>query len=285
MIDSFFLDSGAFSAAKQGKPVCLTEYMDFIAKYKHKISHYAVLDVIGDWEASWKNQDIMEDQGFSPLPVFHSEDPEFCLDWCKEYPYFCLGGMAGNATRSVRLEFLDECWNKLTDKQGYPLQKVHGFGMASPELVTRYPWYSVDSSSPVAYARNGKVLVPRKRNGKFVYTEAPIVLFISERPSKIFNINIHLKSYSKMEQETIFEYFKMLNVPTGVSEIFKITEDFVPGKGETIFKKVFCERVIEEGIINSEYYRNVVNYIFYARMCAQQEPYQLKRFKKKDFLF
>jgi|SRR5262252_6628889 len=35
----------------------------------------------------------------------------------------------------------------VTDDKGWPLRKLHGFGVGALELIQRYPWYSVDSTS------------------------------------------------------------------------------------------------------------------------------------------
>jgi hypothetical protein len=43
---------------------------------------------------------------------------------------------------------LDTIWlNRLTDPDGTPKVKVHGFGLTNIQLLFRYPWYSVDSTS------------------------------------------------------------------------------------------------------------------------------------------
>jgi len=61
-----FLDSGAFSAYTQKAVIKLDDYIAFIKKYAKYITVYANLDVIGDAEATLKNQKLMERQGSSP---------------------------------------------------------------------------------------------------------------------------------------------------------------------------------------------------------------------------
>ena len=65
------LDSGAFSAYTKGESVNLAEYMAYIKKYEKYFTCYVNLDVIGDAEASARNQAIMEANGLHPMPVFH----------------------------------------------------------------------------------------------------------------------------------------------------------------------------------------------------------------------
>ena len=147
-----FLDSGAFSADSQGKPVSLEDYILFIKEHEDMIDIYPVLDVIGNAEATWENQQIMEDHDLTPMPVFHVEDSISYLYDCLGYDYFCLGGMAGGASAKSRQHFLNKCFDIICDTPDRkPKCKVHGFGLASPSLMTAYPFYSVDTSSWVSY--------------------------------------------------------------------------------------------------------------------------------------
>jgi len=155
MYNNLFLDSGAFSADKSGNPIDIDAYMKFIHENKDDISIYANLDVIGDWPATWTNQRIMEAEGLTPIPVHHLEDPMKCLDWCLDYDYFALGGIAGGATTKDRIRFFDKCWNVICDKDGFPKSKVHGFGMASPSLIKKWPWYCMTEEDHEVLTKSG----------------------------------------------------------------------------------------------------------------------------------
>lgn len=203
-----FLDSGAFSAWSKGKEISLEAYMRFIDEHKELVEVYCNLDVIGDDEATWRNQEIMEKEGYSPLPVFHLEEAIkqnfHYLHRCLEYPYFCLGGMAKGYTTNQRQFFMDRCWKIICDPDGWPKAKVHGLGMAAPRLMIRYPWYSVDTTSWVMYGRYGIVLVPYQLKD---YTVEPWPVFFSERsPSKKQVDGKHITAYSENEQARILEY-------------------------------------------------------------------------------
>jgi hypothetical protein len=54
--------------------------------------------------------------------------------------------------------WLDEVFAHYLTFAGAPIIKVHGFGMTTFELMARYPWYSVDSSSWLMGGRNGTAL-------------------------------------------------------------------------------------------------------------------------------
>ncbi len=88
----------------------------------------------------------MERQGLSPLPVYHLREPEKYLYMAMDYPYFAVGGIATGA--GLKLEqHLDGVFSKVCTKESdfYPTHKVHGFGIAVPELLALFPWHSADS--------------------------------------------------------------------------------------------------------------------------------------------
>jgi hypothetical protein len=79
-----FLDSGAFSAMSQGVHIDIVDYIAFVKQNKSKLKVYANLDVIGNAEATLKNQEIMEKAGLSPLPCFHyGEDKKYLQMYCE----------------------------------------------------------------------------------------------------------------------------------------------------------------------------------------------------------
>ena len=164
-----FLDSGAFSAFTKGVDVDLDAYCRYIHDNMDIIEVIdgalcaSVLDGIGDPYKTYLNQKAMEERGVKPLPCFHYGEPEEYLEYYIEnYSYITLGGMVPISTPQLRY-WLDRLWSKyLTDDEGRPKIKVHGFGLTVLELMTKYPWYSVDSSSWVQIAANGNILIPNK---------------------------------------------------------------------------------------------------------------------------
>lgn len=162
-----FLDSGAFSAFTKGVEVDLPAYCRYIHDNMDIIEVVdgalcaSVLDGIGDPLLTYQNQKAMEKLGVKPLPCFHYGEPEEYLEYyVNNYSYITLGGMVPITTPQLRL-WLDRLWDKyLTDGSGNPRIRVHGFGLTVLELMRRYPWYSVDSSSWVQIAANGNILVP-----------------------------------------------------------------------------------------------------------------------------
>lgn len=201
-----FMDSGAFSAFTRKAEVNLEEYIAFLQEYKDKLDVYCCLDVIGDVEATWKNFERMLAAGLHPLPVYHVGEDVKYLHRCLEYDYFCLGGMAKDASAKLRVPFLDKAFTIICDKDGIPKSKVHGLGMTSFELMRRYPFYSVDSTSWVLSAGMGSIFLPsRGKDTKYDFSGRPHVLSFSDRKTNN-ELGKHFDTCSKDYQEWIVEY-------------------------------------------------------------------------------
>lgn len=157
-----FMDSGAFSAFTLGEEIDIQAYCSFLRENPEVVEMASVLDGIGDPLKTYQNQCHMEYLGQAPLPCFHfGEDERYLEHYVQNYPYITLGGMVPHSSQENKL-WLDRIWSRyLTNKDGSPKLKVHGFGMTSLPLMKRYPWYSVDSSSWLQIGNVGNVYIPR----------------------------------------------------------------------------------------------------------------------------
>lgn len=159
-----FLDSGAFSAYYLGVNIDINHYCDYIKRNSDILRvedgavMASVLDGIGDPLKTWQNQLYMEEKGAKPLPCFHFGEDTRYLDWyVQRYDYITIGGLVGKPVKDARI-WLDRIWNEhMLDGSGRARLKVHAFGMTSPELMARYPWYSADSSSWIQAAAFGSI--------------------------------------------------------------------------------------------------------------------------------
>ncbi len=156
-----FLDSGAFSAHMLGTTIDLADYCAYIKRNQDIIDVYSVLDGIGDPVQTGINQDKMEQQGLSPIPCFHYGEPEEFLEhYIANYAYISLGGMVMQSRPQLIL-WLDRLWAKyLTNRDGTPKVKVHGFGLTKLDIMYRYPWYSVDSTAWQQCGSCGLLILP-----------------------------------------------------------------------------------------------------------------------------
>jgi len=156
-----FLDSGAFSAWTQGVTIDLPKFCEFCHRNADAISYVSVLDAIGDAAKTLENQKEMERLGVRALPCFHfGEDEKYLEHYIANYEYITLGGLARIGLANQR-PWLDMIWEKyLCDGSGNAKLKVHGFGITAVSLMSRYPWYSIDSASWRLSAVNGQIFHP-----------------------------------------------------------------------------------------------------------------------------
>jgi hypothetical protein len=195
-----FLDSGAFSAFHLGVNININDYCDYIKRNADILRvedgavMASVLDGIGNPLKTWQNQLYMEQQGAKPLPCFHfGEDPRY-LDWyIQRYDYITIGGLVGKSIKDART-WLDRMWdNHMLDGSGRARLKVHAFGMTSPELMARYPWFSADSSSWIQAAAFGSIYT----------SEYGPVAVSKDSPSK-HDAGRHLSTLTPIEQESMY---------------------------------------------------------------------------------
>jgi hypothetical protein len=197
---TMFLDSGAYGAWRRGTEISLKEYIAFIKKHKHQLSAYVALDVIpgtygkanttamveASAKKSYDSLRRMRDKGLSPIPVFHQgEDYKWLVKLIEDgNMYIGISPYARSHRRKV-LEFLDNSFSIICDAKGNPRVKTHGFGVTSPVMMARVPWYSVDSTSWNLAAAYGALKIPQYIGDKPNYRDAPVTLDVTgERSTK-----------------------------------------------------------------------------------------------------
>lgn len=154
-----FLDSGAFSAMTQGVQVDLDDYISFIKEFGDLLELYAGLDVIGDAEGTWKNQEYMEKHGLNPLWCFHTNEDFNYLDrGLKRYQYIACGGMKGVGQwgNSRIKRWLLKVYNMAHKEK----VRIHGFALTGFNFLQDFHFlYSVDSLGWKFKAAIGEVLI------------------------------------------------------------------------------------------------------------------------------
>lgn len=289
-----FIDSGAFSAWSMNVTIDIQKYIDFIKEHERYISVYANLDVIGDAEATLRNQRLMEEAGLSPLPCFHvGEDFKYLEYYVQNYDYIALGGLVGKREVDLgrKAAWLDKCFSEfICDSAGIPKVKVHGFGLTSLRFMVRYPWYSVDSTSWVVHSRMGTVLVPRYRKGKWIYNESAWKVCVSTRSPSRTEAGKHFDNYSLMEREVILEYFNMKGFKMGSSVFeYRSPDSELKGNERWVEKRQkgaterLVEIMIERGLCNAYEYRDKIN-VMYFRDLEKVLPEWPSTFSRKNVL-
>ena len=231
----FFLDSGAFSAFTKGVKIDIIEYCNFIKEHSDIITHYAVLDVIGSAEDTLKNQKIMESQGLSPVPCFHyGDDYSYLTYYINNYDYIALGGMVPIHTNDL-IPWLDTVFAKfICNDDGTAKIRVHGFGLTTVNIMIRYPWYSVDSTTWRLASAFGEIFVPYLENNEYNYTKFRRIAVSEKNKKRISN---------KTTTEYIKKYLSYFKIPYGDEE--------------------------HEGVSNNNNYRAWANLIFFDNLEKQ----------------
>lgn len=162
----YVLDSGGFTARKQGTLINVEDYANYLNAFDVKVAFN--LDTM-DVEQTLSNQSYLEKNTKTYIiPVYHYSEfiqPKYrdlIDDYAKNYPYISLGGTAEGVTgvSKNKLAFFDFCFRKV----GVSV-KIHGLAVTSFRLMLRYPWFSVDSTSWLAAESFGKFI--DFKNGKF----------------------------------------------------------------------------------------------------------------------
>jgi hypothetical protein len=163
------LDSGTFSewigeakAKKKGlkwdkAPLNVDEYIDFVKQCEKEglLVGYFNFDKIGDWEQSQANLEYMEARGLTPIPVYHFNSPIEVLDnlVAKRYAVIGLGGTVGQDKTKV-----EQWFNSVFCR--YPNVAFHGLGVTRAEWISKYPFFTCDSTAWLNARRDdrGRVL-------------------------------------------------------------------------------------------------------------------------------
>jgi len=281
-----FIDSGAYSAwalsyeAPEDEKVTIDieEYIEFIRYFEPYIDVYANLDVIGEAKGSYENWLYMRARGLNPMPVFHAgTDLKYLTRYLEATDYIALGALVGPSSgMSDTIKSLDMIWGHyLTDDDGMPLVKVHGFGLTTIRSIRRYPWYSVDSSAWCAVGRNGAIIIPKRINREWCYDEMSWKIPVSTRSPKKQERGFHYESCSVGKRRVVDEYLEHLGYKMGKSEFTTCDPDHKldPEQGEAWKSKelnpdgsVDMEIIIERGVCNDYHVRDEVNVLYYIHM-------------------
>jgi hypothetical protein len=163
------------------------------------------------------------------LPVIHYGTP---LKWVEKhldegYEYIGLGGIGQEISRYVYFRWADSVFNLLcSNRKRLPIAKTHGFAMTAYGLLIRYPWYSVDSASWVKAAGFGNVFIPHKRNGKFVFSENPYILGMSDKSPYVTGVGRHITTMRAAERAVVKEWLEFIDVPFGSETELGVTKHY-----------------------------------------------------------
>jgi len=181
------LDSGAYTVSRKGKQIDIKKYAQFIQENGDYFDGCFNLDVIGDGEASYQNWLKLKSLGVQTIPVFHNNtNPKYLKRYMDETDYVGIGAIA-NLNTNLRILHLNNLWKNyiLDSKTNKPRIKTHGLGLTNVDIMTSFPWYSVDSFTPVISAVWGSVLLPAvTEDGKFDWGNVAIYRISDQATAK-----------------------------------------------------------------------------------------------------
>lgn len=150
---SFALDNGAFSAWRSGQPVQdwsgYYAWVSDVARNPH--CDFAVIpDVIGGSDAD--NDALLHEWPHRRVgvPVWHlNSSLDRLARLAADYPRVCLGSAGEYATVGDRRwwQRMAEVMAVVCDADGFPLTRLHGLRMLNPEVFSRIPLASADSTN------------------------------------------------------------------------------------------------------------------------------------------
>lgn len=165
----FFIDSGAFTfvSSLEHQDLTIEEWEDFIQKYLNWIERhrsivfaFASLDIEyivgGDKVQEWNEkyfEPFMLRTGIPVCFVYHPDGTKLTWEqYCKRYPYVGLswGGMdtqGGDYTNGAQYLRVAEKYNSV----------VHGMAMTRTALLTKLPFYTVDSTTWLVGLQYGEI--------------------------------------------------------------------------------------------------------------------------------
>jgi hypothetical protein len=303
------LDSGAFSAWMKQTEINIDEYIDFCLANEEYISYIVNLDVIpGKWgqkvvgdkelnesaQKGWDNYHYLIAKGIPREKIIHVFHQGESFDWLltiiNEVPYIGLSP-ANDRTTQEKMTWLDQCMQYVLDKDGLPKVKFHGFGVTSFDLMFRYPWYSVDSTSWVMTGRFGSIFVPKYRQGKYSYLESPLKICVSNQSPDIKDAGQHFSNLAPMEQAVILDYLKSKKIKLGRST-YKVVDNkkyklqknerfagqleidsWLFQNKQSTLQGVLVEQIIEAGVSNDYRLRDEVNIMYYLDLEKHFPPW------------
>ena len=151
---SFAIDNGAFTAWRSGNPITdWTPFYDWALDcLKIPNCDWAVMpDIIDGNEAD--NDAMLRDcplPKWSSVPVYHMHESLDRLGrLASDYPRIALGssGSFSNVGSREWWARIEEMMRVVCDSDGRPLVKMHGLRMLNPEVFTKIPLSSADSTN------------------------------------------------------------------------------------------------------------------------------------------
>ena len=171
----FLLDSGAFTFMSNSKKQVnwdeyVEQYADFINKYDIKYFFELDIDVIvGIKEVERLRNKLEKLTNKKCIPVWHkSRGLEYWKKITKDYDYVAIGGIVTKEIKPNEYKYFIPLLNIAKNNKC----KVHGLGFTNLKLLSKYHFYSVDSTSWKSGGRFGSIY--EFKNDRLIQHKKPI---------------------------------------------------------------------------------------------------------------
>lgn len=152
---SFVLDNGAFSAWKSGKPLDVKAYRAWIDEWQYHpgFAWCLIPDVI---DGSEQDNDVMIYEWQNAIECYHAvpfwhlhESLSRLRRLTRSHRTVALGssGQWSQPGKEAWWDRMKEIMPEICDDAGRPRCKLHGLRMLNPEIFTRLPFASADSTN------------------------------------------------------------------------------------------------------------------------------------------
>ena len=147
------------------------------------------------------------------MPVFHQGEQFKWLRRMVEHGCKYVGiSPANDRSTKQKILWLDRVFDELCDSTGTPCVNTHSFGATSTEIIFRYPWYSVDSTTWLATgSRFGMLMIPKTNpDGSWKFSSRITRVFVSKEsnPERVG----HITQLSAREQDTVKRFLAEINL-------------------------------------------------------------------------
>jgi len=144
----FYVDSGVFTARKKGVIIPPSDLIKFYEIYRDVIDYMFTMDS-GEKDQQLKNTITLKTAGLPIIGIWHGLNnpkgymPYEYIDRILDHTDYI--GVGYNPNGNI-FEYLDKFFNYIYKKNYWPL-KVHALGIERLDILSKYPFYSADSST------------------------------------------------------------------------------------------------------------------------------------------
>lgn len=235
-------------------------YASFIKKFGKYVDFFATVDAISNPDLTWEIQRYFEEEhGVQPVPIVHYGTPMEYVDRYLEtgrYDFLGVGGLGQGVSRGQYYTWGDEFFTHICPASNnyLPVIKTHGFAMTSWDLITRWPWWSVDSATWVKVAAYGHIIVPRwTPEGGFRFDRPPMTVTLSNKSPNQKEKDKHYKNARPGVKGQVRAWLNEIGIALGVED----------ENGEEV----------ERGVLTHHQPRSLANIHYFQRLAASRPPW------------